>query len=164
MKKPEELILDEDWKKWYSSVEINSKKNKDFSEYILKEIKANFSDSEKLANGLFPKQINYYGHKMGFILVENKLKYSQLRRFVDALKTIDNISDWETKKFKVELFPIQLVHGLARKEELEPFVILIKGIIERDWIKETDDFETLLSLVDSITAYFEVFENKEANS
>lgn len=142
---------DQEWQNWFTTVES--------ADQILAEIK---NESGTLAERIKPQQIIRYGHRLGFMLArEKKLKYAQLRRFVDALKDIEAIEHLETKKIKLKLFQVQLVHGLSRKEELEPFFTVIKGIIENDSLIRNDiDFDRFMSLVDSITAYFEVFEDK----
>ncbi len=96
-----------------------------------------------------------------------KVEYSQLRRFVDAIKEIDEIENWEQKKTKLKLFQLQLVHGYSRQENLEPFYTVIKGIIASDGLIRQDDpdhfnedFERFLALIDSITAYFEIMDEK----
>lgn len=142
---------DLEWQQWFKSITSAGE--------IINEIR---NESGTLAERIKPQQIIRYGHRLGFMLArEKKLKYSQLRRFVDALKDIEAIEHLETKKIKLKLFQVQLVHGLSRKEELEPFFTVIKGIIENDSLILTDpDFDRFMSLVDSITAYFEIFEDK----
>lgn len=115
----------------------------------------------KLSMGLFPKQINIWGLIIAERLYSEKLKYSQLRRFVDALKEIDNLNNWESKKNKISLFPIYLINGYARQKNLKLFSFLLSEIIEKDLIKEPEDFIAMLNLIDSITSYFKVLSEEE---
>lgn len=140
---------DKEWREWFKETRDASK--------IMEEIDQCGGDT--LAQKILPRQIIMYGHWLGYMLAI-KLKYAQLRRFVDALKDIERKGDLETRKKRLTLFQIQLVHGLSRQKALEPFFIIIKGIIHLDIIKNEEDFERFMSLVDSITAYFEIFEDK----
>jgi len=154
--KPKDLIPEDDttWNGWYNS-------NKSAQD-ILGEIK-NQDTNRTFTQRVLPQQIIWYGHRIGAILANNKLKYAQLRRFVDALKDIAALDDWNKKLIELTLFQVQLVHGYSRKAELEPFFTVIKGIIEKDWIKSSEDFERFMALIDSITAHFEIFEDKSKN-
>lgn len=145
---------DSKWINWYNSVRNERQ--------ILNEIEAL---SGSLAERIKPQKVIWYGHRLGHLLAERKLKYAQLRRFVDALKEIEAIETLETKKVKLTLFQVQLIHGLSRKEELEPFFIVVKGIIANadELILTEEDFARFIALIDSITAYFEVFEDKSKN-
>ena len=144
-----------EWIAWY--------KEKKEANDILNEI-TNQPDGT-LCKRVLPEKVIWYGHRIGALLAKKeKLKYSQLRRFVDALKEIDTVQDFDEKKTQLTLFQIQLIHGLSRQKNLEPFVTVIKGIIEDEkLIKEQADIERFMALVDSITAYFEILEEKSKN-
>ena len=158
---PKDLICTDDWKKWFDE-NINIVPTL-LSDLILKEIRRNLNSisSPRLYLGLFPQQIIMYGHLIGAKLEGEKLKYSQLRRFVDALKEIDNLKNWQDKLYKINLFPIYLVNGAARQDKLLLFTSTINGIIMNNWIIEQEDFDTLLQLVDSITSYFGSFRKED---
>jgi CRISPR type III-A-associated protein Csm2 len=100
-------------------------------------------------------KIVQYGLVIGFQCKDSKLKYSQLRRYVDEIKTIEQSSD---KINKIKLFRIQLLHGYSRqKEQLEPFYQFVDGLIKSNKIQEEKDFTSFVDLIDSITAHFEAF-------
>ena len=98
-------------------------------------------------------KIIQYGQVIGSHCAVSKLKYSQLRRYVDEIKMIEQLSD---RINKLKLFRINLLHGYSRQEkELKPFYIFIDSLIKTNKIKDDKDFETFTYLIDSITAHFE---------
>jgi len=100
-------------------------------------------------------KIVQYGQVIGFKCKQSDLKYSQLRRYVDEIKSIEQSSD---KNNKIKLFRIQLLHGYSRqKEQLEPFYQFVDGLIKSNKIQNEEDFEVFIHLIDSITAHFEAF-------
>lgn len=100
-------------------------------------------------------KIIQYGQVIGYKCEKSKLKYSQLRRYVDEIKTIEQSSD---KINKIKLFRIQLLHGYSRqKEQLEPFYKFVDGMIKSNKIQNEKDFERFVNIVDSITAHYEAF-------
>lgn len=95
------------------------------------------------------------GQVIGYKCKEKKLKYSQLRRYVDEIKTIEQSSD---KINKIKFFRIQLLHGYSRqKEQLEPFYKFVDGLIKSNKIQNEKDFEKFVNIIDSITAHYEAF-------
>ncbi|NTW83692.1 MAG: type III-A CRISPR-associated protein Csm2 [Chlorobiaceae bacterium] len=117
------------------------------------ELVGNISQSK--LNSLSADKIVQYGIVIGFKCFKSGLKYSQLRRYIDEIKTIDQSSD---KINKIKLFRIQLLHGYSRqKEQLEPFYQFVNGLIKSNKIHNDKDFEVFVNLIDSITAHFEAF-------
>lgn len=122
----------------------------------------NQSSKKLVANIIEPRLVSLpadkivqYGLVIGYKCKESKLKYSQLRRYVDEIKTIEQSSD---KINKIKLFRIQLLHGYSRqKEQLEPFYQFVDGLIKSNKIQEEKDFKAFVDLIDSITAHFEAF-------
>ena len=102
-----------------------------------------------------------YGHLIAYKLAKDDLKYSQLRRFFDAIKELDTKENLEIRKEKLFLFQIQLVNGMARQKKLEPFVKVLLAIISRDWVKSNDDFRRLFDFLDAVVAFFNYFEQAE---
>lgn len=155
-KDPKELLFTEELKTEFS---INENLP---TEILLEKIeKELIIKNTALSKKLFSKQINQYGHLVAFHLFTNGVKYSQLRRFVDALKDIDNLAKWELKKQKVEAFPIYLINGYARQKDLKLFSFLFSEIIENNMVQNQQDLDTLLTFIDSITAYFDSLRDKE---
>lgn len=152
------ILMTEEGKAFFES--SKSKDPKVIVDEFVQIITAKMGATKKLSTGLFPKQINQFGHLIGYKLAQ-KVKYSQLRRFVDAFKDLEIETDFPKRQNKLNLFPIYLIHGYSRKEELYLFTHLLNHIIQNEWIKEPDDFETLMDLVDAITAYFQCYESKE---
>ncbi len=104
---------------------------------------------------LTPDMIIEYGQVIGYKCFESKLKYSQLRRYVDEIKNIEALASVE-RVSKIQLFRIPLLHGYSRQpEELKPFFKFIDSIIKGNNIQNDDDFENFVRLVDSITAHYE---------
>ncbi len=100
-------------------------------------------------------KIIQYGQIIGYKCAEDKLKYSQLRRYVDEIK---NIEQSENRIAKLKLFRIHLLHGYSRQaKELESFYKFIDGIIKSSTVEDEKDFEAFVHLIDSITAHFEAF-------
>ncbi len=151
------------WQQWYDG-------NKT-AQAILNEL---VETNQCLHKALLPEKVIHYGHWIGAKLAGHLggsgIQYSQLRRFVDGLKDLLPKSPGEQKRL-LKLFQIHLVHGYSRKPELEPFYIVVKGIIGNNTLIRYDgsdaefeeDFMRLMDLVDSITAYFSIME-KENNA
>ena len=100
-------------------------------------------------------QIIQYGQVIGWKCAVSKLKYSQLRRYVDEIKMIGQMPD---KISKLKLFRINLLHGYSRQEkELKQFYIFIDGLIKSNKIIDEEDFDAFSYLIDSITAHYEAF-------
>ncbi|RXK84874.1 type III-A CRISPR-associated protein Csm2 [Chlorobaculum sp. 24CR] len=122
----------------------------------------NQSSKKLVANIIEPRLVSLpadkivqYGLVIGYKCKESKLKYSQLRRYVDEIKTIEQSLD---KINKIKFFRIPLLHGYSRqKEQLEPFYQFVDGIIKSNKIQEENDFKAFVNLIDSITAHFEAF-------
>lgn len=159
---------DQDWLNWF-------KTNKT-EEQLLKQL----TDSGKcLSECLGPLYVVRFGHRIAANLAgkggnaggapKDSLKYSQLRRFVDALKDLQ-AKPLAEQQSRLRMFQIHLVHGYSRKAELKPFYILIRGIIGNDTlIRHHDDmgfkqdFARLMELVDAITAYFNIMSKDDKN-
>lgn len=104
---------------------------------------------------LTANEIVQYGQVLGYQCKNSELKYSQLRRYVDEIKTIEQSVD---RINKIKLFRIQLLHGYSRqKVQLKPFYQFVDGLIKLNKIKEDKDFEAFVDLIDSITAHYEAF-------
>jgi CRISPR/Cas system CSM-associated protein Csm2 small subunit len=102
-----------------------------------------------------------YGQVIGFKCSKSGLKYSQLRRYVDEIKTIGQAVD---KFNKIKLFRIHLLHGYSRqKEELEPFYRFFDGLIKLNKIQDEEDFDVFIHFIDSVTAHYEAFRTDSAN-
>lgn len=100
-------------------------------------------------------KIIQYGLIIGYKCAHAKLKYSQLRRYVDEIKNFEQLED---KINRLKMFRVHLLHGYSRQPtELEPFYKLIDTIIKSNKVEDEKDFETFIHLIDSITAHFEAF-------
>ena len=144
----EQIILDDDGVTWWQDNKRTTE------EKIMEDLKTNSSNGATLTSRLSTKMTVRYGLLIGYKLVKGGLKYAQLRRFFDAMKELANIKNFEEREEKLFLFQIQLVNGLARQEQLKPFVKVLTGIISNEWIKSEPDFQRLLDFVDAIVAYF----------
>jgi hypothetical protein len=148
----QDLITDDDWEVWHFAKEQSP-------QALLDELEA--ADGDGLAARLTPTRVIRYGLWTGERLA-GKVKYSQLRNFVDEIKRIYQGPSDEASvgliRTDLVLFQIQLLHGLSRQAALDPFVTLLRGIIQRNetWLRSRADLDRFMALVDSITAHFEV--------
>jgi len=100
-------------------------------------------------------KIIQYGLVIGYKCANAKLKYSQLRRYVDEIKNFEHSED---KIARLKMFRVHLLHGYSRQPtELEPFYKFIDGIIKSNKVEDEKDFEAFVHLIDAITAHFEAF-------
>lgn len=145
----EELLegQDESWKK-----AVNAIKTQDGDKIIQSIPETKFSK-------VSPEKIIQFGQVIGNQCVDSKLKYSQLRRFVDEIKSIEMADD---KINKLKLFRIPLLHGYSRQPvALKPFYQFVDGLIKSNKIQDDDDFENFVRVIDSITAHFEALRNDD---
>ncbi len=139
-----EESLPSDWKE-----AIENTKNINGSELASNLTRINL---EKIDAGSIVK----YGQIIGYKAFSEKLKYSQLRRYVDEIKSFENLENIEQKISQIKLLRIALLHGYSRQsEKMKTFYDFIDTIIKADKIKSEDDFVCFLKLIDSITAHFE---------
>lgn len=134
---------------------INAMQTKD-ADAIVREI------PEKKMKELPAEKVIQLGQVIGEKCVKSKLKYSQLRRFVDEIKSIE-MSDDRINKLK--LFRIPLLHGYSRQPDaLKPFYQFVDGLIKLNKIQDDEDFEKFVLIIDAITAVYEALRKDDDES
>jgi len=103
------------------------------------------------------EKIIQYGQVIGSKCADSGLKYSQLRRFIDEIKAIETSPN---RIEKLKLFRIPLLHGYSRQPDaLKPFYKFVDELIKSGKIKDDEDFENFVRVIDSITAHYEALRN-----
>jgi CRISPR-associated protein Csm2 len=97
--------------------------------------------------------------KLGKKLVDDKLKTTQVRKFLDAIKRLkaemktesgENIFS-STVRDKTQFLRVQLAYAAGRHKEVQPLKRVLEAAIEK--VYEKPDFEKLVQLIESIIAY-----------
>ena len=95
-----------------------------------------------------------HSEKLGSDLKKNKLETNQVRKFLDAINRIK--ADLTDKSFKevepdIVLLKPKLAYAAAKQRAAKPLSDVMSAAIDK--VKDLDDFERLVQLIESIIAY-----------
>lgn len=128
--------------------------------------------SKKDMGELSNKELIEYGEIVGAYLVAINLKTNQIRKFLDAIRQLENnvvrkVVEKGEKDFSKEellLLKVHLAYAAGREGKVKPFMRVVNAVIDkaREKGKEGfEDFKKVVKFIESIIAYHKFYGGKE---
>lgn len=111
------------------------------------------------------RELVEYGEILGAFLVGSDLKTSQIRKFLDGIRQLENKvnKDMRDEAFSNEeliLLKVQLAYAAAREDKVEPFKRVVNAAIDKvsaGGREGYDDFRKLVKFVEAVIAYHKYY-------
>jgi CRISPR-associated protein Csm2 len=128
--------------------------------------------SKKDIGELSNKELIEYGEIVGAYLVAINLKTNQIRKFLDAIRQLENnvvrkIVEKGEKEFSKEellLLKVHLAYAAGREGRVKPFMRVVNAVIDNAREKGEEgfeDFKKVVKFIESIIAYHKFYGGKE---
>jgi len=105
------------------------------------------------------EELVWIADKVGLYLKNQGLKTTQIRRFLDAVRRIDNQFKSSKEKFNGEsviLLKPRLAYAAGRESKVKPLMKVLAPAIDRG-AKSYESFKKLLALIEGIVAYHKFY-------